>query len=243
MKLNEDTYERIENYLAGLLSHQERKTFEDDLEASVELQEQLEQQKLLRLSIEEQGLRNTLEKIHKEQIQPAPKVIPLRSRSWTKYAVAAVVGALLIWGGLNFSRKQSANQSLFASNFTPDPGLPTTMSSSNNFEFFEAMVSYKQGDYQKAISAWEKLVQTKPKNDTLNYFLGVAHLANDNEEEAITFLQWTIEQEDSKFLPYAYYYLGLAHLKGGDAERAKQVLTLSETNLSKKLLNSLLSKK
>ena len=101
------------------------------------------------------------------------------------------------------------------------------------------MVSYKQGAYAEAIAQWEPLLNEKPKNDTLNYFVGVAHLANNNESEAITFLQWATEKENSQFLSDAYYYLGLSYLKKGNKENAIHFFKLSKHKKSTALLSEL----
>src|SRR5690606_23244373 len=108
---------------------------------------------------------------------------------------------------------ETPNQKLYAEFFVPDPGLPTTMSSTNNYTFFDAMVNYKQGDYKTAIKKWETLEAANTENDTLIYFLGVAHLAKGNTEDAISYLEKSKDFKDSVFKNDAYYYLGMAHLK------------------------------
>ena len=113
------------------------------------------------------------------------------------------------------------------------------MSSNNNFEFYDAMVSYKQGDYTTAINKWEKLLQAKPSNDTLNYFIGVAHLANKNEVEAIPFLNVVTNYSNSAFLNESYYYLGLAYLKNNNVKLAKKNLNFSTVDNSKLILSKL----
>ena len=80
-------------------------------------------------------------------------------------------------------------------------------------------------------------VEDKPENDTLNYFIGVAHLANKNVTEAIPFLERSIEAEDDfVFLDDAYFYLGLAYLKEDNIELAKKHLGLSNTDKGKKII-------
>ena len=156
-----------------------------------------------------------------------------------KYTAAACVAILIVLGGYTFLQGNSLsnkNEQLFATYFRPDPGLPTTMSVSDNFDFFDAMVSYKQGDYNKAITKWEVLLKEKPDNDTLNYFIGVAYLANGNEDQAITFLQWSSEHQESKFLKETYHYLGLANIKKGDLDKGKKNLELSDLPESKEVL-------
>ena len=76
-------------------------------------------------------------------------------------------------------------------------------------------------------------------NDTLNYFLGVAHLANKKHQNAISFLEASIDNPDFPLLNDAYYYLSLAYLKEGDIELAKKYLSLSSVEQSKSLLSEL----
>ncbi len=89
------------------------------------------------------------------------------------------------------------------------------------------MVDYKQGNYDMAINKWEKLLAKKPENDTLNYFLGVSHLATGADNNAILFLK-KVTNSNSYFEKEARYYLGLAHLKNGEIDKAK--IFLKENN-------------
>jgi len=116
---------------------------------------------------------------------------------------------------------------------------PTTMSNNDNYEFYEAMVNYKQGDYKTAISKWEVLQKTKPNNDTLNYFIGVANMANKNETNAISFLENVTKNSEFTLVNDAYYYLGLAYLKVNKVDEAKANLLKSNTENSKALLSEL----
>lgn len=243
MSREQEEHDRIEKYILGQLGTEEKQAFEARLKTSSELQSLVEDHKVLLDAIEEQSLIENMEQIHQDVFANSSSSAVTKTFSlgisWVKYGVAASVAILLLWGGYTLSRKQTTEQDLFASYFRPDPGLPTTMSSTDNFTFFEAMVSYKQGAYAEAIAQWEPLLVKKPKNDTLNYFIGVAHLANNNESEAITFLQWAIENRDGQFLSDAYYYLGLSYLKKGNKENAVRFFTLSDHKKSKVLLSEL----
>ncbi len=244
MSSAQEEHDRIEKYILGQLETVEKEAFEARLQTSPELQELVEDHKVLLDAIEAQSLIENMEQIHQKvfansSASEEKKTYSLWNMNWAKYGIAASIAALVLWGGYTLSRKQTTDEQLFASYFTPDPGLPTTMSSTDNFTFFEAMVSYKQGAYADAIAQWEPLLDKKPKNDTLNYFIGVAHLANNNESEAITFLQWATEKEHSQFLSDAYYYLGLSYLKKGNQESAIRFFTLSEHKKSKELLSIL----
>src|SRR5690606_7495717 len=107
----------------------------------------------------------------------------------------------------------SSEERLYDHYFFPDPGLPTTMGSAENFEFFDAMVDYKLGHYEIAISKWKKLEAKAPENDTIHYFLGAAYLAQEDAATSIHHFEKTLQTENSAFKKDAYYYLGMAHLK------------------------------
>lgn len=247
MTMMQEEFEQIEQYLSGSLSGEALAVFEKRLAADSVFAMQVNEQRLVQEAIEEDGLRKALNEIHKSMAaekKVAESASGIFLKQWIRYAAVACIAVLVAWGGFTFFNggglgNNEVNEQLFANHFTPDPGLPTTMSVADNFNFFDAMVSYKQGHYSKAINKWEKLLIEKPQNDTLNYFLGVAHLANNNEEEAITFLHMASEYPESSFSKEIYYYIGLAHIKKGDFEAAKRHLALSSLPESEELLEQL----
>ena len=103
------------------------------------------------------------------------------------------------------------------------------------------MVHYKHKNYDLSIKKWSILSQKNPSNDTLNYFLGVAHMANKNMDKAIPYLEKTIKNTNPEFpfLKDAYYYLGLAYIKEGNINLAKKYLTLSDTDVAKTIISKL----
>ena len=155
---------------------------------------------------------------------------------WRKFAAAAVI-LMAVAGFWWFDTPQ--NEQLYSEYFTPDPGLPTVMSTSDNYDFYDAMVDYKQGKYIMAIEKWETLQSNNVKNDTLDYFLGVAYLAYKNQKNAIPFLEKSTQNSDFPLLNDAYYYLGLAYLKDGNIEKARANFKLSNYEESKMLLKEL----
>lgn len=245
MNMLQEEFELIEKYLEGTLEGANLIAFEKRLTEDSEMAEIVEEQRLLRDAIQEENLREKLNDFHhslsENKQSSSNKVIFLKS--YARYAVAACIAVLLFWGGFTYLNgayaNKAQNEQLFAAHFTPDPGLPTTMSASDNYDFFDAMVSYKQEDYKKAITKWQPLLNKKPENDTLNYFLGVANLAQGNEDEAITFLQWAAENNNSHFLSDTYYYLGLAYLKSGKASLAIKALEKSDLDKSKPLIEKI----
>ena len=237
--ITEKEFENIERYLSDSMSAEELKTFELELKNSASLMQHVNEQKLMHEAIETQTLKEQLNLFH-EDISNNKTLKTDRSKviafNFRKLAVAATV---IIAVGSFWFFNGSSNDNLYAKHFTPDPGLPTTMGETSNFAFYDAMVNYKQGDYKTAISKWNAMLQNKPKNDTLNYFLGVAHLANNNETSAIQFLNNVTQNSTSNFNNDAYYYLGLAYLKADNIELAKKNLTFSTVDNSKDILSEL----
>lgn len=232
--ISQELLERVERFYNGTLSKQESLDFELQLSEDSEFKTQVEDIKTLIFGIENQSLKEQLDVFHDDLVDAHPKSSSASGFFTLRKLAAAVVILLAITGYWWFNTPQ--HEKLYSTYFTPDPGLPTTMSSDSNFEFYDAMVNYKRGEYKIAIEKWESI---NTKNDTLNYFLGVAHLANKKHQNAISFLEASIDNPDFPLLNDAYYYLSLAYLKEGDIELAKKYLSLSSVEQSKSLLSEL----
>lgn len=239
--ISEELLETIERYLNGTLNTQELKDFNRLLDIDDDFKAQVEEVRTMLFGIETQSLKEQLNEFHKDvpkQIKTEPS--PKQKVRYLRYSRIAAAAAIIIAVGSIWFFSTPQNEKLYANYFKPDPGLPTTMGNTANFIFYDAMVNYKYGDYDIAISKWETLAKQKPENDTLNYFLGVAHLAIRKEAEAIPFLERTVQtKKDFALIDDAYYYLGLAYLKEGNLELAKKNLNISNKDLGKELLSKL----
>lgn len=243
--ISEEEFESIEQYLLNTLSDSENAAFEQRLITETDLRQKVEDVKALLHSVELEALKENLNRFHADLIQTpnsskSHENTFSRSLPWYRtYAVAASVILILGLSSLWYFNQSNSAQ-LYDSYFSPDPGLPTTMSTQSNYEFYEAMVYYKQGDYTSAIQKWNTILESKSKNDTLNYFLGVAHLADNNETKAIQYLKPLASSSvESTFKNDTYHYLALAYLKSGNIELAKKYLTFSTLDNSKALLSEL----
>lgn len=238
--ISQEEFEKIEAYLHGELSGDEVVSFEDLLKTNPEFKTKFEDIKAVLTGIETQSMKEQLDDFHNDMQSSESELIvnepKVRSLQWKKIAVAAV---LIIGLGSFWLFNGSSNDKLYSEYFLPDPGLPTTMSSTDNYEFYEAMVDYKRGKYETAISKWESLSKAKPNNDTLNYFIGVAHLANKNENLALSYLETASKNPEFPLIDDTYYYLGLAYLKDGNVEKSKESLEKSTLENSKSLLSKL----
>ncbi len=233
----QELFEAIERYVNGTMDAKELKDFNDYLKIDAEFKAQVEDIKTMLLGTETKSLKPQLGNFHENIPELKKQQSSSKKNPFLNYSKIAIAAAIVIAVGSIWFFSNIPNRSLYNKYFKPAPGLPTTMSSADNFDFYDAMVNYKHGDYKTAIDKWQILSENKPENDTINYFLGVAHLANKNIIEAIPFLERSVEAEDnSVFLNDAYFYLGLAYLKEGNLELAKKHLSLSNTDKGKTVL-------
>jgi tetratricopeptide (TPR) repeat protein len=238
--ISQELFETIERYINNTMDAQELKDFNQLLDVDDTFKLQVEDIKNILLGIEAQSLKEQLDDFHKE----TPKFVSNKSVKkppFLFYSKIAAAAAIIIAVGSICFFSSSPNQRLYANYFKPDPGLPTTMGlNDHNFDFYNAMVYYKHGDYKLAIDKWKVLSEKKPNNDTINYFLGVANLAIKNVDEAIPLLERSIQSKDSfGLINDAYYYLGLAYLKVDNTALAKKNFNLSNTNTSKEIMKLL----
>lgn len=232
--ISEQQQEEFEHFLLGQMTMDEERIFKEKLKGDRKTLQQFEEFKEMFHAIEENKLRNALEGFHRNfQAEKSAK-----TSNFNRYRIAAGI-AILIAIGLWFFNQPGQNEELFKDYFRPDPGLPTVMGNNENYAFYEAMVDYKRANYKNAIAKWEKQLAAKPDNDTLNYFLGVAHLANENVDNAIKFLSPLSNNRNSAFYDEINTYLGLALLKKGEIADAKSNLAKSSTKTSKEILAQL----
>src|SRR5690606_34514175 len=131
------------------------------------------------------ALRESLEEIKYQENKRGEESIDTQpNRYW--YAMAASVLALVAITVWTFN-KTDPQEKIFAEYAEYDPGLPIPMSTSANYNFFDAMVDYKNEMYEKAISKWTVLLLEDPENDTLNYYIGSAHFVLQDYEKAIPY--------------------------------------------------------
>lgn len=233
--------ETIERYLDHTMDAGEKVQFEAQLAKDTSLQEKVAEIRFLIETVETAALKSKLERFHesikdsKTPIIDAPKRTLIRRRSKSSiYAIAAIL--VVAFGLLYFMNAETSTEKLFAKHFIPDPGLPTTMSNTSNFDFYDAMVNYKRAEYDLAIAKWEKLLREKPQNDSLQYFLGVSYLAKGNSSLAEEYLQKLSNQPNSIFTNDAIFYRALALLKSGKAEQATQLLKANPSDRNAELL-------
>jgi tetratricopeptide (TPR) repeat protein len=235
----QEVLEEIERFLLQKMSPEEEEIFRKRLLTDPDLTKKTEEMKLLSIGIQESFLEEKLDRFHEELSVPVikkEKSVKLLSFKWL--AAASVLFAIVVTGYLFFVRTDK-DAALFAEYYQPDTGLITAMGPDSDYQFNRGMIDYKTGNYEAAINTWNALLSTKPGNDTLNYFLGSAYLADKKTEEAIAAFEKLIAIPNSVFVNDAYWYLGLAQLKKGNKDTALSFLGKSDHPDKEELLKKL----
>jgi tetratricopeptide (TPR) repeat protein len=248
--ISQEEFEKFERYILGHMEEQERIAFENEIATDRILSQKLEDIKVILEGVEEAAFRNNLDEIHQElQKDSSEPTVPkkpidknVKLIPWKTFSIAASLFFMAGFFAWLLLFKSDPNERLFMAYYQADPGLVTAMSSEANYEFDRGMVDYKSGLYPEALQRWELLLEEKPDNDTLNYFVGSAHLAMKETKKAQYYLQKVMQLHEGRFSQDAYWYLALSYLSDGETELAKKTLEKSDHPDKEALLEALQSK-
>ncbi len=122
--ISQEFLESVERYYNNTMPTDERIAFEEKLQNDTEFKTQVEDLQMIFLGIASQSFKEQLDLFH-EDIPQVKKQSKVRYLQFIKMGIAA---AIIIGIGLFWMNGNSSNERLYAKYFTPDPGLPTTMS-------------------------------------------------------------------------------------------------------------------
>lgn len=239
-EITQEEFERVEAYILGTLSSDQKDDFEEQLAQDEKLATHTEEIASMIRASQASALRLKLDDFHEEMDKNATPITSIRRKGniW-KYAGIAAAIILFLLGSYYITSTNPENQDLFAQYYEADPGLITRMSEEGNYNFNRAMVDYKSGNYVAAIEVWESMKKINPTNDSINYFLGSAYLAKKSPSEAISYFKQNLEQDNSTFREDCIWYLALAYININDIEQAKVYLAQSSRPEAQNLLATL----
>lgn len=209
-EISQTLYERIESYLLNTMSEQERRKFESEIAENESLKKEVQIQKELLQAVELGALRESLDAIKTKRTTMDDGGSSEPRRYW--FAMAAGFAALVALGVWMFM-KPNVNAELFAEYAEQDPGLPVPMSTTDQYDFYDAMVDYKNEQYEKAIDKWSLLLAIDPKNDTLNYYLGATYFNRAEYSNALPYFERVNDLESLEFRAKSQWYLTLSWLQ------------------------------
>ena len=131
--ISQELFEAIERYINGTMEPSELKDFNDYLKIDSEFKVQVEDYKTIFQGIEEQSLKEQLDTFHAEIPKPETKNPKFKKVHYLFLSKIAAAAAIIIAMGSIWFFSGSPNQKIYANYFKPDPGLATTMSSTDKF--------------------------------------------------------------------------------------------------------------
>lgn len=143
-----------------------------------------------------------------------------RSLNWLK--VAAVLLPLIVLSYFVFNTNSSPHEKLYLTYYEKELGLPVVLSNNYDKTFNESMNLFRNEDYKNALKGFTELLAASPKNDTLNYFVGVCNLELDKYTKAISY--FTKDYSNSVFKESTEYRLAMVYIKKGEIEKSEKVL-------------------
>lgn len=214
--------EKIETYIQGEISRQALEDYAT-AEQIEDLEEKISWVRNVGIAIEADGLRTQVKQLLAEdkgqqQTPVETKVFRLTSTRWIVGIAASVL--LLIGAFWIFTADRGTNQ-LYAAYEYIDPGLPVVMSSTDDYELFDALTYYGEENYKVTI---EKLIAMQLKgreSDTISYYLGASQLYNGDPRTARKTLEKVVKSSASKFTEKAEWLIVMCALRENNITLAK----------------------
>lgn len=215
--MNQELLEKIEAYLEGQLTKADLASFAAEHEIE-NLDAEIEWVQNIQLATGVSGLRDQLDAILPNAEKSATeksKVRPLR----IILGVAASI-AILVIGYLGLVRTGGTDD-LYATYKFEEPGLPVVMGASERYQLDDALTYYGEGNYKEAIRRLEKIDTATIGSDTLQYFLGLSHLYDENPKEAEKYFDKLSSNKSSIFREKGEWLFVLAALQSKSYQAAK----------------------
>lgn len=241
--MNPDLLEKIEDFLEQRISKAELEDYAKENDVR-DLNEKIEWFKESIMAIEADGLRDQLQDLFSDEslrIDPnknstlqkdysskqetkgsdeESKVRKLNPMRWLVSAAAALL--IFAVGSYIFSSLNQSGSNLYAEYEYKDPGLPITMSQSDNYELYDALTYYEEENYETAEAKLSKLLSSKSTNDTLLYYIGACQFYQNKISLAKANLIQVEKDDQSIFNDKADWLIVLCHLKENKTAKAKE---------------------
>jgi tetratricopeptide (TPR) repeat protein len=216
-----ETLHIFDAYTHGQLSETEQRDFENRLQSDKELKKEFE---------EYIHIVNGINEYERERIKVMLKDRKIyqmhNDRSWfsvKRVASIAAVVLILVIPGYIILRTTTLPSRLVHEFYVEDPGLPVTMGASSHPLLEQAMLDYKDKQFEKSLLKINEMLMENPKNDTLNYYAGICYFELGQTDKAIGCYE-KLNQVGSVYYFQAKYNLGLSFIQKRDFKNAITVL-------------------
>ncbi|MBX7243160.1 MAG: hypothetical protein K1X92_15555 [Bacteroidia bacterium] len=238
-----ETIEKIESYLEGKMTAEEKASFEQEMAQNAELREEVEVLNDVINGVKSEGQKDFMKMVHhweKEivarevaeenktgEAAKEDKVIPLNTPkkkgiNWIiRIAAAACILVLIGVGYQQFFNYQSPGE-LYTESFSPFNASNARDDSNTNIT--RAITYYNNSDFGNAYPLLKEELGKNPDAANLNLYAGICALSVNDDGAATTYFQKVISLNNPNFTDAAEWYLAILPLKSGNAKLAKQRL-------------------
>lgn len=243
-----ERFNRIESYLRGEMSEDERRDFENSISKDEKLREEVDLFREIDDAITEQDIaqfRQTVKDMMVSKLEPVPRWVFL-GHLFLKLPVAAAI-LLLIGFSLWKIFMVKSGPDYFNEFYAPYQTDVTTRSindlGKNKIEL--SYLLYQEENYEASYDILRNYLVKKPLDYTAQFYLGMDAIELKKYDVAIQSLSKVAQDSLSLYSLHAKWYLALSYLEINNKEKAKEYLQLlsSSENLysgkSKKLLKKL----
>jgi len=203
MKENEILEERIDRYLKGSMTDQEREAFESQIEKDSELHREVELQRSIIWAVRKEQLGKII--LNEEEKISKKTSIRKLAIYFGSIAVAASLSGVFYLGYLNDCESIS-NRFYQSYTYTPIPsrGDQVTALTHSDSIFFEALHHLENGQKKLAITQLESLNNSSAEmlaatNDVVKWYLSLAYLKNAQKKRAKTLLLEITKSANSEY--------------------------------------------
>jgi hypothetical protein len=218
-----ENMEIMERYHEGKMSPEELASFEVRLLTDSNLKEEFDLYKNIVEVIRKKGEENFREKLRNADLELGnPKKINLgKKKNLQPLAIAAslvfLIAISIVWMLLG----RNSLPDLADKYYEREKGLAVEMSMSNG-KMNDVMSNYNSGNYPLMTNQINELLKTDSKNDTLNYFLGVANYETKNYASALS--RFEIVPAQSAYFQRAQFRMVLTYLKTEQKDSARKLI-------------------
>ncbi|MCZ4693670.1 hypothetical protein DWB61_00175 [Ancylomarina euxinus] len=225
--MDEKNFDRIDNYLDGLLNENEILDFEKDLMDDLDLEMELNLHNEINEAIMEEDVMELRSKLEAIDI-PAP-IEKRKARFQGKWRIAAASMILFIGMAGIYSmlgNKPYSNEEIFRNYYKPYGIVINTRSASdadNADKILEqALKSYESKNYRAALSLFQTILDKDSTNLTSNFYSGISNIQVQEYPKANKNFIRVLKHKNNLFIEQSEWYLGICYLMTNEREKAKE---------------------
>ncbi len=235
MDMNQEITEKIEKYLQGLMSEEEKRDFENEISQNKDLKKEVEQLSFVIDSIEHYGdteLRKRLNRIHNNISSQGPAIVRFIVNNKILSVAASVIIVISMYFTIEyFSGSMFNSEKVYLTYYsTPVYNQVTRNVTGNTLQ--QAELFYKQKEYGRASKMFRKL--TNQDADDLTSFFYMAICLHETGSDSLALIQFDkiIERNNPALTDDALWYSAMIYIKQDKAANARKYLERLATDES-----------